>query len=140
MVYRLGPLPFRLIEVAATPKGRRPRNGGPSFFMQESSTKFCEAAFPTERIALPELRTQPAPGLPSELECDGRAFCRYSCGSRHSFPQGAIRIGKIHVHGEVICDLLAQAFELVRLSDRPIRCSGGKDLVHAAGITAVREG
>jgi hypothetical protein len=29
MASRLGPLPFRLIEVAATPKGRRPRNGGP---------------------------------------------------------------------------------------------------------------
>jgi hypothetical protein len=42
-VSRLGPLPFRLIEVAATPKGRRPRNGGPySFFAASSGGRFLD--------------------------------------------------------------------------------------------------
>jgi hypothetical protein len=81
------------------------------------------------------------PGGAEKLKSQRAALGGNFCGASHSCDQRTIRIRKLHHNSNVICQLLAEAHEFLRLGDGNVRSGGGENLVDAAnvGTQGIRE-
>ena len=111
-----------------------PLQGGPFCFTRQRS--YCLALVLLER--LPNLRPEPPINPSTCLPCQRTRAAGDLGGTGHAFAQRAVRIRENRDDGEVVGEFLAQAFELLRLRNRPIRGRRGEHLSHAAGVCAVR--